>query len=110
MRILSLLLLAAVAGTGAASATPVAACPCEAAPTDEARDATVTLAIEGMHCPSCGAAVRTALTRLEGVKSAAVNYGERRARVTYDPGHVTPAQMIAAIERIGYRACVQEGG
>lgn len=40
--------------------------------------------------------------------SAAVSLEEKAATVQYDPHKVTPAQMVAAIQRIGFRASSQE--
>lgn len=68
----------------------------------------VTLRIDGMSCGSCAAAVKVGLERLDGVREARVSFGEKRARVVYDPRQVTPRRMIAAIEDLGYRARVEE--
>ncbi len=57
-----------------------------------------------MTCPSCTIAVRTALRRLVGVKEAKVSAPEKRAVVQYDPAKVMPAQMVDAVNRLGYRA------
>lgn len=73
-------------------------------------EARVALHIDGMTCASCSVAVRTALRRLEGVLGAEVSVEEKRARVTYEPQRVTPQQMVQAIERLGYRARVEEAG
>jgi len=67
----------------------------------------VTLRIDGMTCGSCSAAVKVKLERLDGVRQARVSFDERLARVVYDPAAVTPGQMIAAIEDLGYRARVE---
>lgn len=40
--------------------------------------------------------------------TAAVSLEEKAATVQYDPKKVTPAQMIAAITRIGFRASLGE--
>ena len=65
------------------------------------------LRIEGMTCPSCAAAVRLALGRLDGVREAKVSFEGKQARVTYDPAKVTPEQMVRAVDKLGYRASVQ---
>jgi Cu/Ag efflux protein CusF len=44
------------------------------------------------------------LARLDGVVHAEVSFEEKAATVQYDPAKVTPEQMIAAIESIGFRA------
>jgi Cu/Ag efflux protein CusF len=48
------------------------------------------------------------LERLEGVVQAEVSLEEKTATVQYDPSRVTPEQMIAAVNGIGFRASLQE--
>ncbi len=66
--------------------------------------AAATLHIEGMTCPSCGLAVRTALAKLEGVKRARVDVARKSATVDYDAAKVTPRQIVEAVNRLGYHA------
>ncbi len=66
--------------------------------------ASVSLHVEGMTCPSCKVAVRTALSRLDGVKDAKVDVARQSATVEYDPGRVTPQRLVDAVNRLGYRA------
>lgn len=72
----------------------------------EQSEAKVTLHVDGMTCASCSVTVRVTLERLDGVKSAAVSFEEKRARVTYDSSKVTPKQMIEAVSKAGYKARV----
>ncbi|WP_376791203.1 heavy metal translocating P-type ATPase [Thermoflexus sp.] len=72
--------------------------------------AQTTLQISGMTCASCVAHVEGALRELEGVLQATVHLGLGLARVEYIPGLVTPAQMIRAVQAVGYEARVQEEG
>jgi P-type Cu+ transporter len=60
------------------------------------------LPVEGMTCASCSARVGRALTKLDGVSDANVNFATHRAAVTYDPDLVDPAELRAAVERVGY--------
>jgi copper chaperone CopZ len=66
--------------------------------------ATVSLRVEGMTCPSCQVAVRTALSKLDGVKGAKVDVEKKSATVDYDPAKVAPQKMIDAVNRLGYQA------
>ncbi len=66
--------------------------------------ATVSLHVEGMTCPSCKVAVRTALSKLGGVKDARVDVVRKSATIDYDPNRVTPHQMVDAVNRLGYQA------
>jgi len=60
------------------------------------------LPVEGMTCASCSARVGRALTKLDGVSDANVNFATHRAAVTYDPTRVDPQALRAAVERVGY--------
>ncbi|WP_369131706.1 heavy metal translocating P-type ATPase [Modestobacter sp. I12A-02662] len=66
----------------------------------------VELAIGGMTCASCAARIEKKLNRLDGV-TATVNYATEKARVTV-VGDVTPADLIATVEKTGYTAHVPE--
>lgn len=61
-----------------------------------------TIAVEGMSCGHCVAAVKGALQGLDGVEVREVKVGS--ATVDYDPQAVTPEQIAAAIESEGYAA------
>ncbi|WP_322766792.1 heavy metal translocating P-type ATPase [Frankia sp. Cr1] len=64
------------------------------------------LSIEGMTCASCAARIEKRLNRLDGV-SAAVNYATEQAHVVH-PGRLTAADLIAEVEKAGYRAFVPQ--
>ena len=63
-----------------------------------------TIAIQGMSCGHCVAAVKGALEGLNGVDVQEVKVGS--ARVAYDPETVTARQIAQAIEGEGYAAQV----
>lgn len=88
------------------AALVVATVPFEHARAEGAGGASVSLHVEGMTCPSCKVAVRTALTKLEGVKDARVDVAKKNATVDYDPTKVTPQQLIDAVNRLGYQAAL----
>jgi Cu+-exporting ATPase len=69
----------------------------------------VTLAVGGMTCASCAARIEKRLNRLDGV-NATVNYATETAAVAYDPARVTPADLVATVERTGYTARLPEAG
>lgn len=62
------------------------------------------IAIEGMSCGHCVAAVKGALGRLDGVQVKEVAIGS--ATVAYDPAAVTPARIAEAVADEGYAARV----
>jgi P-type Cu+ transporter len=70
--------------------------------TTPAASVRLVLPVEGMTCASCSARVGRALTKLDGVTEANVNFATHRAAVTYDPTQVDPEALRAAVERVGY--------
>jgi copper chaperone CopZ len=66
----------------------------------------VDLAIDGMNCGHCVAAVRTALAELPGVEIRQVAIGA--ASVAIDPTHTSVDALISAVDSAGYAACVSE--
>jgi len=64
--------------------------------------ATVRLPVGGMTCAACAARIEKVLGRVEGVASAAVNFGTSEATVAYDPARLAPADLVAAIHGTGY--------
>ncbi|HEV3051706.1 MAG TPA: cation transporter [Longimicrobium sp.] len=63
-----------------------------------------TIAIEGMSCGHCVAAVKGALGQLDGVQVREVKVGS--ATVAYDPQTVTVERITQAVEEEGYAAQV----
>lgn len=66
-------------------------------------DKTVTIPIEGMTCASCANAITKEINKLEGIKSANVNFATEKAVVTYDPNIVRLSNIKKAIENAGYK-------
>ena len=64
----------------------------------------VTLAVEGMVCESCEEAISAQLIAIDGVESATLSHTEKSAVVVYDPLKTSEAVIIAAIEKLGYKA------
>ncbi|MDE3087846.1 MAG: cation transporter [Chloroflexota bacterium] len=64
----------------------------------------ISFAIQGMReaCPKCAVDIEHALTQLDGVVAAQVNYATERATVVYDPIRVLPATLVNAIRSRGY--------
>ena len=66
-----------------------------------------TLAIEGMTCGGCAAAVKLHLKKTEGVTAYEVSYEQKRAVVTYDAGVTTPHKIAEALATAtGYKVTV----
>jgi P-type Cu+ transporter len=74
--------------------------------TDVVEPVVVELAISGMTCASCAAAIEKKLNRVEGVR-ASVNYATERARVSHPPT-MAIEDLIATVRQTGYTATVPE--
>lgn len=61
---------------------------------------TLKVTIDGMHCGACIRRVTTALQSIPGVQVNAVEIGS--ADVSFNPADLSPAQINAAIDRIGF--------
>jgi len=70
-----------------------------------AADVKRTLALSGLTCPACSAAVTKALKGVNGVRDVTVN-DERTLAVVVVDESVTPSALVAAVERAGYKATV----
>ena len=64
----------------------------------------VVIPVEGMTCATCEIAVRHAIKRIDGVKSARVSVASNTATVEYDSAKTNPEQLVAAINSTGYHA------
>jgi len=60
------------------------------------------LAIEGMSCASCSAAVERAVKKLEGISLAQVNLATNTGSFAYDPSLVSLTEIKSAITNAGY--------
>ena len=65
---------------------------------------TLRLKIDEMTCASCVARVEKALKQVSGVLSAEVNLATETAEVNVVGGTATLAQLMAAVDKAGYRA------
>lgn len=74
------------------------------APAEAARTARLTVPIEGMACENCAANITRALKRLEGVQDAAVHFEKKQVTVAYDESKLTPARIVAEIDKLGFKA------
>lgn len=63
----------------------------------------VTLRVEGMRCNGCAATIQALLERCDGVRKVSAQFDPAEARVLYDPGAVTEDEIVAVIEKAGYR-------
>jgi len=64
---------------------------------------TVTFLIEGMNCDGCAETLKVLIERQPGVRKAEISFGERQARVLYDPQAVGEERLIELIQKPGFR-------
>lgn len=69
---------------------------------------TVTLSVPTMDCPVCPITVKKALTGVDGVSKAKVNFDERLATVTFDDAKTTVEKLTEATANAGYPSSVQK--
>ena len=65
----------------------------------------VDLSLTGMTCAGCASRIEKTLNKLDGV-NATVNFATEKAAVAFDPGAVSTADLLAAVESIGYGAAL----
>jgi Cu2+-exporting ATPase len=64
----------------------------------------IDLAIEGVGCAGCIRKIEDGLMRVPGVVGARLNFTNRRLSVDWQGNELAAADVIAALEDIGYRA------
>ncbi|WP_332899224.1 heavy metal translocating P-type ATPase [Haladaptatus sp. CMSO5] len=64
----------------------------------------VQFAITGMSCANCSKTIETAVTKLDGVTEASINYATDEGTVEFDPERVELMELYDAIEDAGYEA------
>jgi copper chaperone CopZ len=66
--------------------------------------ASLVIPVEGMTCFTCELTVESSLKGLPGVRSVDANVTDAAAYVQYDPAQVSLDELVAAINKTGYRA------
>jgi mercuric ion transport protein len=67
-------------------------------------DGALVYHVEGMTCAGCEVSVEQAIRSVKGVKSVDASFKDSRAVVELDPEAGKPEDVLAAIEKSGYRA------
>lgn len=69
---------------------------------------TITLNVSNMTCVTCSLTVKLALTKVEGVSRAAVDFDKKEAVVTFDDAKTNVAALIKATTDAGYPSAVKQ--
>ncbi len=62
------------------------------------------LQIEGMWCPSCAEAIRLIALRHKGIIRCTIDYATDLGVIVFDPHFLSKEEVIALIQKMGYRA------
>ena len=88
---------------GVAAVTSVAASPASSQSTP-AHAQVASFAIPNMTCPTCPITVKTAMSKVNGVRSVKVDLNSKTATVEFDPTLTNAAAIAAASTNAGYPA------
>jgi mercuric ion binding protein len=88
---------------GVAAVTSVAASPASSQSTP-AHAQVASFAIANMTCPTCPITVKTAMSKVNGVRSVKVDLNSKTATVEFDPTLTNAAAIAAASTNAGYPA------
>lgn len=64
---------------------------------------TVTLKITGMTCGGCSKTIHSSLSKKDGILENEVKFPGDMAIVKYDPAKITEKEIVAIIEKAGYK-------
>lgn len=64
----------------------------------------IGLGLSGMYCAACAITIEDALLTVPGVSEVQVQAASQRARILLDPARVRLSQLVAAVQKAGYRA------
>ena len=62
----------------------------------------VTLAVQGMTCPTCPVTIKKALMKEQGVASATVRYEKKELIVSFDDAKTTPEAIMKSTAAVGF--------
>lgn len=64
----------------------------------------IGLGLSGMYCAACAITIEDALKAVPGVTEVQVQAASQRARILLDPAQTRLSDIVAAVQRLGYRA------
>ncbi|MEK0352763.1 MAG: heavy metal-associated domain-containing protein [Nitrosopumilus sp.] len=69
---------------------------------------TTEMKITGMHCNNCAEKIETALSNLEGIQNASVNFENSVAEIVYDPSALTMETISTTITDLGFNGGIHK--
>lgn len=64
----------------------------------------IGLGLSGMYCAACSITIEEAILRVPGVREVQVQAASQRARILLDPARTRLSEIVAAVQKAGYRA------
>lgn len=64
----------------------------------------IGLGLSGMYCAACSITIEAALLKVKGVQEVQVQAASQRARILIDPEATRLSELVAAVQRVGYKA------
>lgn len=98
------LLFAAVLGAAALTGATAAEQKIQTPAKEPSTTREIVVPVEGMSCVSCVARVKKEISAMSGVTAVNVDLAERNARISFDPKRVSAKELVAAIEKLGYKS------
>src|SRR5262245_7642103 len=68
----------------------------------------VTLPVRGMTCGVCSGIIRDELRKLKGIVTVSADYEKGTATVSYVKDQITVEQIVAAINKTGFKASLPQ--
>lgn len=78
--------------------------PAGACEEPETHEASLRLAIDGMHCANCAASIESHYRKTPGVVDVAVNLANNTGRVVFDPAQASVDDMLAVFDNLAFTA------
>ncbi|ABR47306.1 heavy metal translocating P-type ATPase [Alkaliphilus metalliredigens QYMF] len=75
--------------------------------TDEKETEKVTLKVSGMTCTACSSAIEKGLNKMEGIRSASVNFAVEKVTVEYEPTKVRMLDVKKKVSELGYELILE---
>jgi copper chaperone CopZ len=66
----------------------------------------IMMDIEGMHCGGCATGIQMVTEQMDGVTSSFVDLDGKKGTFEIDTAKVSPEEIIAEIDKLGYKATV----
>lgn len=99
--------LLTLGAAGLLSATVLAPLAAQSTSTTVAATQTATFAVENMTCALCPVTVKSAMQRVNGVRSVEIDFGAGTATVVFDPSVTSIEAIAAASTNAGYPAAIK---